>query len=281
MLFTSVYNKTYDAVFWDSKDGGKTWINQRWLKPAEVGGHLAIVPGRVLEMSDGSWLYTTSSEPKNTLGKEFTYQLDFFRSADRGKTWTFLKGPREYPPRSICEASTIELADGRLFVMAREVRGSDGMPAAKGFSTDGGKTWKIQDLPFPMTGRTSADLLSDGRVMCTFRSGVGRSALRAWIGDLDDPTPAQPAGGHYNDRWSVGLKNGALHIDNDGMCGQYTKYNLKPPGSSKATLDLTAEVKVLETQGQAAMISIPFSGKLRIFPDHVEMGPMIRNFVSM
>ncbi|MFV1967321.1 MAG: sialidase family protein [Pirellulaceae bacterium] len=270
LLFTAIPSKTYDTVFWDSKDGGKTWINQRWLRPVEAGGKMAIVPGRVLEVSDGSWLFTTSSEPKNPIGEGSTYQLDFFRSTDRGQTWTYLKGPREYPPYSICEADTIQLSDGRLFTMAREVRG-DGRPAAKGFSTDGGKTWDIQDLPFPMTGRVSSGLLRDGRVMCTFRSGVGRAALWAWIGDPDDPTPAQPVGGHFNDRWSVGLKDGELHIDSDGIRGQFTKYNLKPPESPSAILDFTAEVKVLENQGRAATISIPFAGRLRLFPDHVEM----------
>jgi hypothetical protein len=107
--------------------------------------------------------------------------------------------------------------------------------------------------------------------MNTFRSGVGRAALRAWIGFPDDPATAQPEGAHFNDRWSVGLKDGALHLDNDSVCGQFTKYNLKPPLDERWSVEVTAEVKVVENQGRAATVFIPFAGALRLFPGHAAM----------
>ncbi|MFC1677754.1 hypothetical protein ACFL3G_11925, partial [Planctomycetota bacterium] len=119
--------------------------------------------------------------------------------------------------------------------------------------------------------RTCTKLLSDGRVMTTFRSSIGRAALRAWVGDTDDPNIMQPAGGHFNDRESVAMKDGALHIDNDGRRGQFTMYNMRPPDTPDSTVDVTAEVKVLRNDGYAATLSVPFTGKLRIFPDYVEM----------
>ncbi|MFA6472362.1 MAG: hypothetical protein WCU00_10015, partial [Candidatus Latescibacterota bacterium] len=65
-------------------------------------------------------------------------------------------------------------------------------------------------------------------------------------------------------------------------CGQFTKYNFHPPDSEKSSVDLTAEVKVVSNQGRAATISLPFAGKLRIFPDHVEMAhdPTLRASVA-
>ena len=257
---------TWDLLLYDSKDEGKTWINERWLRAKEVGGGGCIVPSRIAELEDGTWFLAASyfSKPGNV------EILDYYRSKDRGKTWEFIGQPHHFPPHSLSEPSPIQLADGRLFVIARESR-ADGLPGAKGFSTDGGKTWKYQHVPFPITGRTCGGLLQDGRLMVTFRSGVGRAALRAWIGDVDDPTGPQPAGGHYNDRHSIGLKDGVFHLDNDGNRGQFTMYNLRPADSDKTTVDLTFEVKVQANAGRAASVSVPFAGVLRLFPDHVVM----------
>ena len=91
------------------------------------------------------------------------------------------------------------------------------------------------------------------------------------MGDPEDKTTFRPAGVHFNDKHSVGLKNGALHIDSDGFRGQFTQYFLRPADSPDSTIDVTAEVKVVENNGCAAMLSIPFTGKLRFFPDRVEL----------
>jgi hypothetical protein len=264
------FTATWNLVLWDSIDGGKTWSNERWLMTEKVGGGGCIVPSRICETADGSWLLSASYFAKPENGGQYVEILDYYRSDDRGKTWKFVSQPNHYPPFCLSEPSPVQLPDGRLMVYARESN-QHGMPGAKGYSTDGGMTWRYQELPHPITGRTCAGLLRDGRVMNTFRSGVGRAALRAWIGDPDDPTTPQPAGSHFNDRTSVGLKDGALSIDNDGIRGQFTKYNFRPPDTEKSTVDLTAEVKVISNHGRAATISLPFAGKLRIFPDHAVM----------
>ncbi len=264
------YTATWDLVLWDSLDEGKTWTNERWLKTAKVGGGGCIVPSRICEMSDGSWLLAASYFAPPPNGGAFVEVLDYYRSKDHGNTWEFVSQPTNYPPSSLSEPSPVQLPDGKLVVYARESR-TDGMPGAKGYSNDGGKTWKYQELSHPITGRTCAGLLKDGRVMMTYRSGVGHAALRAWVGDPNDNTPPQLAGAHFNDSKSVGLKKGALHIDNDGVCGQFTKYSLHPADTEKTVVDLTFEVEVLSNQRRAATVSIPFAGKLRIFPDHIEM----------
>ncbi len=129
----------------------------------------------------------------------------------------------------------------------------------------------MQELPFHIHGRTCAGLLRDGRAMVTFRAGIGRNALWAWIGDPDDPTEFQFGGGHINDRCTVGLKEGALHIDSDGALGQFTQYVLRPPDTPQSTVDITVEVQVVANAGHAATLSVPYVGKFRIFPDRIEL----------
>ena len=188
---------------------------------------------------------------------------------------------RAYPPHSICEPAFLRLPDGRLFLFGREAR-MDHFPAIKAFSSDEGKTWQVQDLPFAIVGYPCARFLRDGRVMVTFRSQVGRSALWAWVGDVNDNTPYRAAGVHFNDRDTVGVKDGALHIDNDGVSGQCTMYLLRQPDSTDTKIDLTVEVKVVANSGRAATVSVPFVGKVRIYTDHVELAhaPEIRAEVA-
>ena len=154
---------TWDLLLYDSKDEGRTWINERWLRAKDVGGGGCIVPSRIAELEDGSLFLAASyfAKPGNV------EILDYYRSIDRGETWEFIGQPRHFPPHCLSEPSPIQLADGRLFVIARESC-ADGLQGAKGFSTDGGKTWKYQQLPFPITGRTClAGLLQDEGVEMT------------------------------------------------------------------------------------------------------------------
>lgn len=69
----------------------------------------------------------------------------------------------------------------------------------------------------------------------------------------------------------MGLKDGCLHVDNDGRCGQFTRYFLRPADGPETSVDVTAEVKVVANDGLAASLSVPFVGKFRLFPDHVEL----------
>jgi hypothetical protein len=259
-----------DTVLFDSNDGGKTWANKRFCHAKDAGGNLSCVPSRICELPDGSWLFGASWYPggKAWEGAEGEC-LEFYRSTDRGNTWQFWSRLTPAPPHSLSEPSILVLPDKRLLLYARE--GWGGLPGVKAYSSDNGKTWTCTELPFPIVGRTCAGFLDDGRVMMTFRSQVGRAALWAWVGDALDDTPCRIWGAHFNDARSVGLKDGELHIDNDGLCGQFTQYFLRSPDGPEGSIEFTAEVKVVENAGCAATCSIPFAGKLRMFPDHVEM----------
>jgi hypothetical protein len=170
---------------------------------------------------------------------------------------------------------------GRLWMFIREA--SQILPGVKTHSDDGGKTWaRCEDLPFPIVGRTCAAGMKDGRVLLTARSQVGRPALWAWVGNAHEKMQAGIVGAHFNDSRTVALKNGELHIDNDGMRGQFTQYFLRSPDGPAGNLEVTAEVKVVANSGYAATLSIPYVGKLRIFSDHVAMAhdPSIRAAIS-
>ncbi len=258
------------VAFYASTDGGKTWIKRPSIDPKTTTGKDRIwIPGRVLEMPDGSWLVPCSWFG-GFEGLENTERLQIFRSTDRGESWEFISDLHQYPPHNLSEPSMVRLADGGLVVYTREWR-EDGIPSIRGYSSDGGETWEAHEVPFPVSGRTAAGLLSDGRVMITFRSGVGTSALWAWIGDPLDPTGFQPLGIHHNDRYSVGLKDGGLHIDTDGARDQQTTYILRAPDSRQTTIDLTVEVKVVENKGWGPSVSVPWVGTFCLFPDRVEL----------
>jgi hypothetical protein len=256
-------------------DDGKTWTGRFTLDRVKAGSASADSPGppsHLVELSDGSWLVETSLTPEGNKPFALTKgeQLEFFRSGDRGKSWKLECILQPFPPHSVCESSVVPLPGGRLVAYVREDR-TDGFPAIKAFSDDSGKTWKVHELPFPMTGRVCARLLRDGRMMCTFRSCVGRSALWAWIGDVNEATPFLTTAVHLNDSRSVALKDGALHIDNDGGSGQFTRYFLRPPDSPQTRIEVEVEVQVVANSGKAATLSVPFVGNFRLFPDHVEL----------
>jgi len=267
----------YPVVFYGSADGGRTWTHLGTLDPAKSGGRGSCVPSRVTELPDGSWLvhgaYTPGEAWKVTDGET----LEFFRSADRGKSWSFYSALKPPWPISICEASIVPLPGGRWLLFARESGGF--IPGVRSFSNDQGKTWSpLEELPFLIQGRTCAALLRDGRVMLTFRAQSGPAALWAWVGGPDEAMRPFVRGIHFNDRASVGLRDGELHIESDGACGQFTKYIFRPPDGPEGRIEVTAVAKVVANQGRAATLSIPFIGKFRLFPDRVEMAhdPSIR-----
>jgi len=264
-----------------SKDGGVTWNRTGKVDPRAAGGHSLDVASRLVELRDGSWLVAGSYTPGQAWKVVEGERLEFYRSADQGKTWKLLSTIRPPYPLSICEPSVVLLPDGRLVVYGRESGGY--IPGIRAYSTDQGQTWSpVEELPFRIQGRPCAGRLQDGRIMITFRSQSRPIGLWAWVGEADEPTRALVVGVHMNDRHTCGLQQGQLHLDNDGACGQFTRYAFRPPDSDASRIEVTFEVMVLSNAGRAATLSVPFVGKLRLFPDRVQMAhdPLIQARVS-
>jgi hypothetical protein len=259
-----------EPSFFGSTDGGNTWERIGHMDAARAGGNGAGVLSRAVELDDGSWLIAGEYTPGEAWKQVDGGQVEVYRSTDRAKTWSLLSIAKPPYPLSIGEPSIVRLHDGRLVLFARENSGP--MPGVKCFSSDNGKTWSpVEEFSFSVVGRTSAELLNDGRVMMTFRASMMMPALWAWVGDPDEKPRPMTTGVHINDKKSVGLKDGELHIWNDGARGQFTKYIYRPPDDEDTRMDVLVEAMALSNNGWAATVSIPFVGKLRIFPEHAEL----------
>ena len=117
LLLADIHGAVGLTPLFRSEDGGRTWKKIGQLDAEKAGGHAAIVPSRVHEQIDGSWLVVGSWYPggKPWEGTEGE-QLEIFRSADRGATWTFHSALQAFPTHghSLSEASFLRLKDGRL-----------------------------------------------------------------------------------------------------------------------------------------------------------------------
>ncbi len=151
------------VFLWWSSDHGRSW------KGPEETPVFGIVPGKLTELTSGTWLLSTHFQ---NLARNKREQI-VHRSTDRGKTWS--------EPITICgdaryntnEGSILELPGGKLVCYMRE-NSNKGWPALKSFSTDDGRTWQG---PFPtlMGGchRPVAGFLPDGRILVTYRYNQG------------------------------------------------------------------------------------------------------------
>jgi len=162
------YDKLRNCL-WFSDDEGGTWTG-----PVETPA-LGIVPDRLRELSDGSWLLSCHVSDSQT---GFLVQRAW-RSPDGGRSWT---GPFIVARKhglNLCEASVLEIGPGTLVALLRE-NSFRGWDAYKTISMDGGMTWS-EPIPFPLPGchRPVAGFLMDGRVMITFRFMQGG---KGWLG---------------------------------------------------------------------------------------------------
>jgi hypothetical protein len=269
LALADIYEPLYPNVFFRSTDGGHSWTQVGRLDPIAAGGPESCVPSRIVELADGSWLLVNSHTPGQAWHLTEGETLEFYRSADRGKTWSHYSTLKPPYPLSLSEASIVPLPDGRWLLFARE--GGE-FPGVRAYSSDQGKTWNVpEELPFTVIGRTCASLLKDGRVLLTFRNHSGLNDLWAWVAMPDEPLPPLVHGVHMNDGGSVGLKSDGLYIDSDGRCGQFTNYRFRPPDSVESHIEVTVEVKVLSNAGHAAALSVPFVGKIQFYPDKVRL----------
>ncbi len=257
-----------DDITYRSYDNGQSWTDQLWHLAKD---HALSGQSRIVELEDGSWLKATMWMDWNHQdGTGEPIQNEIWRSTDEGVIWQKVSGVKSFPPHHLNEPTIVLLPDGRLMMIEREWR-DDQLPSTCFYSADGGKTWEMHELPFQLSGRSCAGLLRDGRLLVTSRSNCGRSALWAWIDDPDPESivPYRAAGVHFNDHYSVGLKDDVLHIDSDGVRGQCTRYCLRPLDTDQSKIDLTIEAQVVENAGWAATVSLSYVGLFRIFPDHV------------
>ena len=134
------------AIFWRSKDGGKTW-GPREERPDVQGREFGLTT-----LSDGSLLMTCHWLANDVLNPSRHTHSKIFRSTDEGKTWSVIRiGPDGFPDRAATSADWMgfEIPDpkrpGKMLACIG-VSMQDGHKNAPKVvriwrSADGGKTW--------------------------------------------------------------------------------------------------------------------------------------------
>jgi hypothetical protein len=134
------------AVFWRSRDGGKTW-SRREPRPDVAGREFSLS-----RLSDGTLLmpcHFLKQDSQNSVGHTYS---KLFRSVDSGRTWNETRiGPDGFPPRALTntDRDVIEIPDPRdpkklLAYLGISLAGAVPESAKHVFfwrSRDGGLTW--------------------------------------------------------------------------------------------------------------------------------------------
>ncbi len=163
-----------------STDGGRTWEQnvRRLCSPFASDA----TDGPPIVLNDGSVLLViygriTEGQPK---------RIGVFRSSDNGQTWKLLSVVRA--DHELREPSVVQLADGRLVMMARP-------EGSICWSSDGGTTW-TRPVTFGIRMFEPGLLvLSDGTLLCLHGS-YGAGGFRAIFSTDDGHTWVAPAAKH-------------------------------------------------------------------------------------
>ena len=155
-----------------SRDYGRTWQPPRRIRPPLEGPEFEICCP-IVPLSDGRWLYPTSTwcdwDGRWPSGK----RMVAFVSRDRGRTWPEHLDVMVDPRQRIryWESKIAELPDGRLLAVAwayDETAGRD-LPNQYAVSADGGHSW-TRPRSMGLRGQTLTPyVLPDGRVLIVYR----------------------------------------------------------------------------------------------------------------
>lgn len=163
-------HKASSVYYWISSDGGESWTEP--INTKAIG----IVPGRMLEASDGSWLFCTHYESR--IGKlvEVVY-----RSEDQGVTWEAPIVAAENPEYNLNEGTMLSY-ETTLIMYLRE-NSNLGYPGFKVFSYDAGKTW-VDLCKNQLLGchRPVPGILKSGKILTTYRMHNGKGKVNFMAG---------------------------------------------------------------------------------------------------
>jgi predicted neuraminidase len=168
-----------------------------WSKPVRFANGCTLNKPTVLR--NGEWLLPVSLWDRGKIGpaelKECHRELDVERMAnvyvsrDQGRTWS-RRGGVAFPHSQFDEHMTVELRDGRLWMLSRTDYG-----IAESFSSDQGRTWSAPQpsrIQHP-SARFHLRRLASGRLLLVKHGRIeertrGRSHLQAFLSDDDGRT---------------------------------------------------------------------------------------------
>lgn len=174
----AVCDRVYDeslreakVFFWRGDPQGTSWS-----EPVDTGCR-GILPDHVTILENGRWLMLTH------WGNDDTGDLEVYAhtSDDQGRTWNSPVLAARQPGLNLCEASALQLPEGRIVVLMRE-NSALGLDCYKVFSDDNGESWHgLATLPLPGVHRPVVGRLQSGRYLVTYRfMQGGKGWLGAW-----------------------------------------------------------------------------------------------------
>lgn len=151
-----------------------------WSEPVMFAEGCTLNKPTVLK--DGTWLLPVSDWQKKT--------ARLFASTDEGLTWTE-RSNLQFPDWQFDEHMTVELNDGRLWMLAR----TSGQPH-ESFSSDGGKTWsepKLAATVQNVSSRFFLRRLKSGRILLVKNGSPAerlpkRTHMSAWLSEDEGQT---------------------------------------------------------------------------------------------
>ena len=171
-----------------STDLGQTWSDPEAVQPSINGPEFEMC-SPITELSDGRWLWTTSTWRSWNGDLPNGNRLIALVSTDEGKTWSDYLDVMHSPDNRIIfwESKIIEYPDGRLLAVSwcyDEVNKVD-LPNHYAYSDDGGATWSTP-ASTQLTGQTLTPcLLEDGSLLNIYRR-MDQPGLWACLSHLDD-----------------------------------------------------------------------------------------------
>lgn len=241
----------------ESSDGGRTWTNAR--KIDDVGGE----PSYILEMSNGTLMYTRTDSKPTTIKKNpsLPWGPNYYRSTavfsdDKGKTWTRTVPLADDPLVGDCEVGIAEITPGHIIAITRIGDGgsSFGQPSRIVHSYDFGKTWTKPQLS-PIYGhRAIVGQLASGKMLVTYRNAWGTSGTYLFLFDPREKLEYQPNSFIW-DESRCQIKNGAMEIRTGEGTTSAVEFNLYPVEDDDSAVEIEAELAVMEADKNGCLMS--------------------------
>ncbi len=179
----------FDQQLGDARDRITNWFircddpdaaEPAWSQPVMFAEGCTLNKPTVLK--NGDWLLPVSDWRKKT--------ARVFASTDEGASWKE-RGSLQFPDWQFDEHMTVELKDGRLWMLAR----TSGQPH-ESFSTDGGKTWgepKLAETVQNVSSRFFLRRLKSGRILLVKNGSpterlLKRTHMSAWLSEDEGQT---------------------------------------------------------------------------------------------
>lgn len=182
-----------------SRDGGRTWVDERILVAA-ADEDLNIQAPALVALPNGELLMTALRAHANS-----SSSMCVFRSSDQGKTWTPAGALWEKSKGQWLQggaSSLLRLKTGRLLLPFHGGTGTQGAQhntAGCYVSDDSGQTWRrssaVIDLPMRGAMEASVAELKDGRLIMSLRTQLGTPMI----------CESKDGGESWSQPWSAGL----------------------------------------------------------------------------